>query len=153
MLFAKNKGFPCSILNTGFQCSILNTDQHGQNKEFFSLKYGSLYIDFNRLEKDTLNSYFIAFRALFCICTYFINFFSLFFVFRTINAILTIDYSLKLFSSKGELFLASKEVETSILTRRSLVHLFVASSYDFKYEWNRWKRQSLVSLFLHRLFI
>ena len=70
VLFAKkilNTGFPCSILNgvknglsvlfakkirfslfntkLGFPCSILNRDQHGENTEFFSLKYGSQYKD------------------------------------------------------------------------------------------------------------
>ena len=43
---------PCYVRkNTGCSCSILNKDQHGQNTEFFSLKYGSPYIDLNRLEK------------------------------------------------------------------------------------------------------
>ena len=53
VLFAKNTGFPCSILNTY---------QHGQNTEFFGLKYGSLYIDLNRLEKK-FGCVFFAFRA------------------------------------------------------------------------------------------
>ena len=48
----KHTGFPCSILNTGFPCLIINTDKHEQNTEFFSLKYGSPYIDLNRLEKN-----------------------------------------------------------------------------------------------------
>ena len=33
----------------GFPCLILNTDQHGQNTEFFSIKYGSPNIDLNHL--------------------------------------------------------------------------------------------------------
>ena len=41
----------------------LNTDQHEQNKEFFSLKYGSTYIDLNHLEKR-IGSVFFTFRAM-----------------------------------------------------------------------------------------
>ena len=54
--------FSISEKNTGFPCSVLNADQHGQNMEFFSLKYGSSYIDLNRLEKN-FGSVFFAFRA------------------------------------------------------------------------------------------
>ena len=50
------------IKNTGFPCSILNMDQHGQYTEFFSLKYGSPYIDLNLLEKN-FGSVFFAFLA------------------------------------------------------------------------------------------
>ena len=49
-----------------------DTDQHGQNTKFFSLKYGSPYIDFNRLEKT---SYFLHFAQCYSICTYFKIFF------------------------------------------------------------------------------
>ena len=45
-----------------FPFPILNTDQYGQNMEFYSLKYGSPYIDLNRLEKN-FGSVFFAFRA------------------------------------------------------------------------------------------
>ena len=38
--------------NTGFPCLILNTDQHRQITQFFSIKYGSSYIDLNKLEKN-----------------------------------------------------------------------------------------------------
>ena len=58
----KDTGFPCSILNTSFPCLILNTDQHGQNTELLCLKYGSPFIDLNRLEKN-FGSVFFAFRA------------------------------------------------------------------------------------------
>ena len=51
---------PCSVLNTespylftGFPCLVLNTDQHRQNTDFFSIKYGSPYIDLNHLEKNS----------------------------------------------------------------------------------------------------
>ena len=59
-LYEKNTGFPCLILNMGFLSSIIDTDQHGQNTEFFSLKFLSPYIDFNRLEK-ILDPYFLHF--------------------------------------------------------------------------------------------
>ena len=39
--------------NMGFQCLILNTDQQGKNTDFFSIKYGSPYIDLNHLEKNS----------------------------------------------------------------------------------------------------
>ena len=61
MLFAKQYGFSAFTTRYGFfPCVILNTDQHGQNTEFFSLKYKSPYIDFKHLEK-TLNPYFFGF--------------------------------------------------------------------------------------------
>ena len=52
-----------------FPCCILNTDQHGQNTGFFSLKYGSQYIDFNRFEK-TLDPYFLHFLECYFSCTF-----------------------------------------------------------------------------------
>ena len=45
----KNSYF--SMTNTGFPYLILNTSQHGQNTEFYSLKYDSLYKDLTHLEK------------------------------------------------------------------------------------------------------
>ena len=51
----------------------LNTDKHGQNTEYFSLKYGSPYIDFNNLEK-TLDPYFLHFAQCYFICTFFFIF-------------------------------------------------------------------------------
>ena len=55
-----------------FPCSTLNTDQHGQNTGFFSLKYGSPYIDLNRLEKK-LDPYFWHFTQCYFICTFLKN--------------------------------------------------------------------------------
>ena len=53
------------LLRSGHIVTIpkLNTNQHEQNKEFFSLKYGNTYIDLNRLEKR-IGSVIFAFRAM-----------------------------------------------------------------------------------------
>ena len=69
VLFAKKYGF--SKFNSKYVFSVFNT-KYGStrtNTEFFSLKYGSPYIDLNRLEK-TLDPYFLHFTQCYFICTF-----------------------------------------------------------------------------------
>ena len=85
MLFSKKYEFSVFTTRYGFfPCSILNTDQHGQNTEFFSLKYGSPYIHLNRLEKN-FGCVFFAFCAVLFDLYIFFKKNSIFCVFRAIG--------------------------------------------------------------------
>ena len=50
-------------------------EMHKIRIKIFFLNGVSLYIDFNRLEKNTWNAYFLHFAHCYFICTYFIIFF------------------------------------------------------------------------------